>query len=727
MSKKHTVKELEKLYREAKSADRTILSEMRTNLLLVSGEHYAKANSKFINRVRNMRGISEEQRIRLVKNHTQVACKRYANHIISGAPGVVFSPQNEKEFKDKKDAQIDEAIWKWVKNKHDFDEKNDEWVDDFVNIGEVLVKITWDPNVGEVVGYNQATDDDGEPLWEEDDEGNKIQEVDEMGMPVFSELGEPVYVPKKGMPIYTGGFNFEEVYGLNLWRDPAAKSMKKARYMGLDKMSDVDDLKLQFPDKADKIKEMPASSMEVFDFQNIGTDKNAYTENANETVVKEVYFKKCHQYPQGYYYIWCGDDLILDEGELPGGIFPLVYQYAERVQTCARGISPVIRVGRPFQAEINRMSSKIAEHHITLGDDKILMHESSTLSDSEFKPGLRAYKYSGAEPKHFPGRDGAQYVPALQATISEFYKVLEIDESEDKQSTEPFAMLFRSASQKKRFKRYINRYERYLKNVARTTMELAKLYMPEDIYIKAAGSCEAINIQEFKEKGEIESEVRIEAQSEDLETKFGRQLFISQVLQYVGGKLDNDTIGKYLRSAPFANTEEVSEDLTIKGDTAMNEILALDRGEIPFIPPLADHKYIMDKLSYRMSQADFRILSPEIQQNYDKAMSIHNQHEIQKIRAMQEAQAGFIPVDGYLVTCDMYAPTPGDPTKSKRIKVPYGALSWLVKRLETQGYALDELERLSSGTQQVIAEGLNASGPAPQAMPPMGVSQPQMA
>jgi hypothetical protein len=54
-------------------------------------------------------------------------------------------------------------------------------------------------------------------------------------------------------------------------------------------------------------------------------------------------------------------------------------------------------------------------------------------------------------------------------------------------------------------------------------------------------------------------------------------------------------------------------------------------------------------------------------------------------RKIQEAAAGFIPMSGMAVVCDIYVPDPSNTSKTMRARVPYDALTWLLKRLEEQG------------------------------------------
>ncbi len=673
-TKKHDISALETLYLDGKQCDSEIFSEMRSNLLLISGEHYARKNAAFNRRVRDSKDLNDQAKLRLTKNHIQNITKTYVNNIVSLAPGVTVSPKNENEIQDQKSAELNESVWKDAKDKYGIDELIDDWADDFVGIGEVATKIIWDPNSGPIKAFQQKLDDTGMPM------------VDEMGNMV------------KGDPIYMGEFVFDTIHGFNLLRAAEAKTMKSSPYLINLKMSDVDKVLAQFPDKEKFIKPSVDETMMVFD-----TAKNSYRRADKQVMIREYFFRPCPQYPEGYFYITTREG-ILAEGELPGGVFPIIHQHYDKVQTTPRGRGPV-KVMRPFQAEINRAASKIAEHHVTLGDDKLLIQNGTKITPGNALPGVRSVNYTGMPPEVLPGRDGSQYLAYMQAQIQELYPVMNVAEmSQDNQTQlDPYVLLFRAANQKKKFNRYVKRFERFLTEVCRTYLKLAKIHLPDEMVIQAVSKREQVNLPEFRNSEELCYQIKLDAQSDDVETKLGKQLLLTQTLQYVGAKLGKEDIGKILRASPYANSEEAFGDMTLDYDNATNDILALDRGQRPIIHAYDDHVYIVKRLVSRMRQADFQYLAPQIQSAYAMLVQQHEQLEVERQQQIQAAEQGYIPTDGYMVTCDLYVADPADPAKTRRARLPYSALSWLIKRLETQGQSLEELENMNQGAVQQMA------------------------
>lgn len=666
-TKKHDVAELERLYTEAEEVDSEIFAEMRSNLLLISGEHYNRRHSSFFSRIRDTKELNDQAKIRLTKNHVQNIHKKFVNHVVSAVPGVTCGPKVENELQCQKAAELHNAVWKDAEEKYGIDESIDSWAEDFFGVGEVHTKIFWDKMGGQLLGHRQALDEEGTPQFEDD------------GSPALGEA------------VYSGEFIFEEVYGFNLLRSPEAKNLKKSPYEIIRKMVNKDLLIDKFPDKKKFIQEGSDKTIVVFD-----ASKGGYRKSQNEVLLKEIYFRPCPQYPTGYFYFFTTEG-ILTEGELPEGVFPIVSELCEKIQTTPRGRS-IVKHMRPYQAEINRAASKMAEHQITLGDDKILIQNGTKITQGAALPGVRSVNYTGMQPEILPGRDGSQYLNYMNSQIEELYQVMNCDDSDDPSSQlDPYTLLFRSASQKKKFKRYNKPFERFLKNVALTYLKLAKVHLPDDAFIRAVGRSERVNIAEFKNSDDISYKITVIPQSDDIESKMGKQLVLNHLVQFTGQNMDKQDLGKLIRLMPYVNMEEGLADLTIDYDAATNMILSLDRGEQPVISQYDDPVYMMKRLTNRIRQADFRFMDERIQMAYAQTLQQYQNIKVQQAQALQMAEAGFIPTDGYMIVCDMYVADPEDPSKTRRARIPYGAIKWLIDKLETQGQSLPQLEQMNQG------------------------------
>lgn len=676
MATKKTIDDLNKCYSEAESCDSEIFSEQRSNILLVAGEHYNRRNSQFWNRVRETKDLNADQKLRLTKNHIYKIAKIKKNIILSHASGVRVLPNNESELQDQKSAELNQSVWEYGKRQQNMRKKVGTFVSDFHDLGEVACKIYFDPSAGRFVGYEQAVDENGEP------------QVDETGQMVAGERG-----------VFSGDLVIERILGFNLLRDPAAKTMEGSPYLIYRKVVNYNDLLAMVKGDEEKeklIKEGQDTTYFVFDSnkQNYGKEKSVVT-------LREHYYRPCAEYPKGYFYI-CTEAGILWEGELPFGIFPIVYEGHDEIPTTPRHRSPIKQL-RPYQIEINRAASKIAEHQISLGDDKLIVQSGAKVTSGSVLPGLRTIQVAGMSPQVVQGRAGEQYFPYVESQIAEMYQAAMLPEDlEEKGDTDAWASLWKAARHKKKFSLDAEKFENFLKNVCQTYLDLAKNYFDENTLIPMVGKSEIVNISEFKNTDPLSTQIKVEPSSDDLETAQGKQLMLNHILQYSSGQLEREDIGKLIRLMPFANNEQSFNDFTMDYDRATNIILSLDRGQSPTPYKYDKGPYIIKRLTARMSQSDFQYLDPQIQANYDNMVGLYEQMEAEKAREMQAAQQELIPTTGAMIKVAWYIKDPTNPSRSIQATLPASSIEWLVQRLQDQGTMQATLQASGAGQQEIV-------------------------
>ena len=689
--KKKKVSDLRKMLDQSETADKFLFSEQRSNILLIAGDHYTKRNSRYWNRLRETRHLTQDQKLRLTKNHIQKIHKTYVNAMLSHAPGVRILPNNEKENADVKSAQLNNAVWQYGVKHHKLKEKIAEWADDFIGIGEVFVKITWDESKGEFIGYEQAEDENGQPMFEPGP-------IDPMtGMPTQGEA-----IPDESKPVFSGDFEFKRIFAFNVRRPNGVQNLDDAPWLAEVDLLPTKEVKawVDDPEMKRKITDDTYEKFYVFD-----GNMNGYDYKKDHTKVTSLYYRPCADYPNGYYYIFT-NSVILFEGELPFGIFPIVYKGFDAIQTSPRHRS-IIKQLRPYQVEINRCASKIAEHQVTLGDDKLLVQSGTKITQGVNHPGIRALQYTGREPIVLAGRSGEQYVGYMTQQITEMYDVANIPmELAEKEAggADAFASLFKNLRQKKKFSLYAEKFERFLMEVCELYLHLSKQYYEQDRLIPMVGKSEAVNIAEFKNTEPLNYQIKLEPQVQDIETQYGKQLVINHALQYIGSNLEKNDIGRFMRAMPFGNFEEGFEDFTIDYDSAQNMLLALDRGEQPAVSAYDDPVFMIKMLVGRIRQPDFKMLDPQIQQMYEAYKQHYEMMEANNQRRILAAQADFIPTGGAKVKVDFYIPKPGNPEKSERATLPAEAINWLVERLADQGSSQERMNELGDGVTASIAE-----------------------
>jgi hypothetical protein len=138
--KKINIEVLNQHYKDADQADSEIFSEMRSNLLLVSGNHYSKKTTNFFAKLRNTQKLNENQKLRLTKNHIHKITRHYIQAITSKVPGVIPAAQNDLDMQDKKAADLNLAVWNDTVSRYNLKEKFNEYIHNFVELGEMCVK-----------------------------------------------------------------------------------------------------------------------------------------------------------------------------------------------------------------------------------------------------------------------------------------------------------------------------------------------------------------------------------------------------------------------------------------------------------------------------------------------------------------------------------------------------------------------------------------------------------
>lgn len=710
MTHKYDISALNTIYSEAEQADQELFAEQRSNVLLISGEHYTRKTSNLINRIRDSRDLNNDQKLRITKNHVQKITKDLRNNILQFSPGTTIVPKNPKENQDQKQAQLNKSVWHDAKMRHKMRSKIHDWAQDYVDLGEVGVKIFWDPCAGKFLG------------WE--------AQVDETtGQPILDEQGQ---MQASNKPRFQGDFVFERLFGFNLLRSKDTKDMREnGKCLIIRKMVDIPELKEKvrnsFQNDQETLEKKLALIQESSDKTYLVFDgvKGGYHRSENQCLLREYHFRPCYEFPNGYFFITT-EAGILWEGEHPFGIYPIKYSGWDSAQTSPRHTG-VVKVIRPNQVEVNRTASKIAETQTTF-DDKIAIQSGTKITNGGQLPGIRAIQYTGAAPVVIEGRSGEQYLSYLDSQISEMYKLANLpDDKEEKDpnsNADPFGMLFKSVKDKKKFSIYAEKFEEFLVEVCKTFLELAKQYYPDDMLIPAIGKNEYVNIAEFRSTTDLCYQIEVEPQSDDIETMMGRQLTINHALQYVGSQLGKDEIGKLMRAMPFGNFEESFGDLTLDYDLAQNMILALDRGEIPQPNFYDNHKYMIKKLTHRMRQPDFKITNPQVQEAYDVMVKVYEGMEVKQQQELLAAQAQFIPSGGARIKVDYYVPDPTNSARTVRATLPAESVDWLIKRLADQGSSQEQMTELNQGAVQQMAQMFNQKQAVGMGMPPQGAAPP---
>ncbi len=690
--------DLNKIYTEAESVDSAHFAEIRTNYLLYIGDHFRKTANKFISRYEDK--LDEKQKLKISENHIGVCANRVINSVMSQSQSITAVPQNEKELRDQKDAELCNAVVKdsWVKQ--DFEKKLERMTTDCVVPGEFCMLQYFDPHKGKQIGWEQASDEEGNPLFTAPTGEPVPYPTDELGNPYKPH-------PDKKKPKFEGEIAMDVINPADVKRKANADSMDNSEVVIITRMMATGEALMKYtadPENSDdeKVKFIKGATGSTFKVFN--QSQGSYEDSKDQIVVRQYFFRQCYRYPKGYFYI-ATEAGILSEGELPFGIWPIYFDGWLEVSTSPRFKSK-IKDARIPQLELNRLLSQHAYHTLALGDAKVITQMGSKLQKGSTWTGVREFQVNGPPPVIMPG-SGAEWLNApIERSVQSIYKIFDLDfelKSEN-QGQDLMVSLYKDGKQKEKFSPIVRKMQRALNKIWETHIQLAKAYYQEDRMILIAGKREAVNIAEFKNISETGYQFEIKGSSKDLNEMYGKSLAIEKILQYAGKDMDKRQMGRIIRMMPMLNQDQMVNEMTIDDENVDSDILALDRGEDVMPQKYDDHDYYIKRLTHRMKMADFRNLDPMIQQRYAVQVQQREELKAQQIQEMKRLESEMIPTGGALITCSVHVPDPEKgPGATRQLRVPYESLLHLVKQLESQGSGQEQLAQQNDQVQSDIA------------------------
>jgi len=705
MPKELTADYLDSLYRHADSLDLHVFDRFVSYERLSGGDHFYQQMRSRLRDNRSWEKQFPKSRLRLVQNHISRYVNVWSNSILDLAPDVDILPDNPREEQDKKAATLNRSVKAHIIEETDFYSLQEELVKDFIVLGEAILKISFNPGIGPLVP--------GQVHKILDQETGQIFNLQDM------------------MP--GGLIEFERIEPENLLRDPMARTWLDARWVChrhmMDKQKVIRLIREIYKDDRNMAQEKINSLVENDETRSAysGTENIYGNEEENRKVLIREFFWRPEpgKYPKGRYAMATKGEIIL-ESDLPAGIFPFEFVNFESNHGTPRGESRIKQLA-PIQLEINRCVSKMAEHQITLGDDKIISTAGSKIAEVNKYEGVRLFQVTGGTvPQILEGRSGAQYLDHLINQVATFDKIAEMSEiSEDKISAlDPFAIFFLTSRQKKKFAKHASKFERFLIRIWKKTLKLHKKAVHPNTAIKILGASEKINIDEYKSMDDLGFQVKLKARTEDPESLIARQFQINQFLQY--GNLSEADFGALAKESPFFHKSDVALQSILRSERAQNMILKLDKGlDLP-VSVGDDPKYMLQRLDTRMSSPDYDTIThraqngliiptEQIHEVYERKRQEYVELQAQQMQQKLQMEQGFVPSTGRMIPVQMYDSKVNDDgsVSSKRVLLPNDSLEYLIKLLQAQNVTMSTLQGFSSETQAELASQLTSQSVQP--------------
>lgn len=235
--------------------------------------------------------IADEE---LFVNYMKLLTDEQVNKITEVKPALDVLPVHN-EHDDKVAAKISKAIIDTRFYEDNFDKTVREVTRRSKIAGEDYLHVFWNPAKGPV---HPAVRD-----------GKKVPLIDEMGNPEKDEEGNVIYIDKD---LRVGEVDFELVDTRHVLPEPS-ESFKGANWVIRLKREYVHDIRLEYPEKASKVKAIKANDTSI----NGMTEKHLQSMELKEQTLVLYFYHKKHKYMKEGYFAKATLDCVLEAGPFP--------------------------------------------------------------------------------------------------------------------------------------------------------------------------------------------------------------------------------------------------------------------------------------------------------------------------------------------------------------------------------------------------------------------------
>jgi|GEM_PF-5237308 len=367
------------------------------NLLLFKGVHWLNQDrhtSRFLDR----EGVATRRSPKVVLNHLWDSVEQRTSRYVRFKPAVRIYPTNT-EYEDEQDAKVAKYVLDHIWYENNADKLNQEWVRQALICGESYKYITWDPRKGDV-----------HPTQiEAKKQGEKIPLLDGEGEPIVSRDGDPMYIEKV---LRVGDVRYDLDPPWHTLDEPC-RNRDDITWTIRWKAVDLDTLKAQYPDMANKIK--ADMGFEIFNKYRLDFGKMS-----NETIVFELFCKSSEFLDNGRY-VKFTKSCVLENSKLPYSHGKLPYTRLTDIDIPdeIRGMSFFQQLF-PLQHQINACASLIFKSLILFSHPKWAF-PSGSVQITQLANESTLIGYDGAVPPqllntHPVGQELFAYLEKLEST-----------------------------------------------------------------------------------------------------------------------------------------------------------------------------------------------------------------------------------------------------------------------------------------------------------------------
>ena len=306
---------------------------------------------------------------KLVVNHLYDLTEQRASRLTKFKPAVTILPTND-EFEDKQSAKVAELFWNHIKYVQQLDKKTVDIVKNSLIAGEGYLFIEWDPECGEE-----------HPISERLREGT---EEDTVQIPMKDGTTKTIQGPVK-----VGDVTYEVFHAFQMLFQKKT-SYEKADYCFRVESKDIDEVKIDYPEKADDIKEDKDHT--IFDMTKLQDVKAP-----NATVVYTFYHKHHKAFPKGRL-IKFTQTAILENRDLPysHGDFP--FERLPDIEIPAEQHARSFYINtRHLAAQVNNLTTVMVRNQKLTGHPKWMVPRGSVKLD-QLNNDISIVQFTGPTP-----------------------------------------------------------------------------------------------------------------------------------------------------------------------------------------------------------------------------------------------------------------------------------------------------------------------------------------
>lgn len=276
------------------SEDRDRVRVMRRNLALYKGIQYQELESRIDARDR---AADRSQFMRkIVANHLYDLTKNRASRLVKFRPAVAILPTND-ELEDKLAAKSSKMLLDHIWYQNQFEGAIQTQLATYAQVmGEVYLFVLWNKDKGDLSpAYVKAKQKAKE---------EKIPLLDENGQQVKDDNGNPIFIDK---PVRIGDVEYRIVMATDVLVQKK-RSFDDVDYLFTVEVVGVDELRMQYPDKAGFIK---TQDCQIYDYERMQEKSTR-----RETLKFTFWHRRCPSMDKGRKIVFTNDK-ILENTQFP--------------------------------------------------------------------------------------------------------------------------------------------------------------------------------------------------------------------------------------------------------------------------------------------------------------------------------------------------------------------------------------------------------------------------